>query len=632
MKKNYNYFWRFTLFLACVSGGFLLLLVRLADVQIVKGNSFLNQANDNRFFSIRTPAERGIIYDRYQQPLTYNVPRYYHLTNPENIYSERRVISTSEAMQLKATDSAHLTYELERDTVFGAALSHIIGYTGLVSADDLLKDSTLFAADRVGKLGLEKQFDTFLRGSSGSDTYEINALGQRQRLIESKPGKPGQSIQTTIDPYISQIAYKALGTHKGAVVILDADTSEIITITSAPSYEPRLLSRREVDPEKEKERKSIVQGLFDSTDKVFFNRAISGAYPPGSVFKLITGLIGLEENAFDSQTTVEDEGILKVGEYTYANWFYTQYGGRDGTINLQRSIARSNDIFFYKAAEWLGPQKLADGARLFGLGSKTGIDIAGEASGLVPDPKWKEEVVGEKWFLGNTYHFGIGQADLLVTPLQVAQYTQALADMGTMCQPFLVKQPLALGTTLPACKEIGAHEDNLQIIIKGMLDACSDGGTAFPFFEHNRSNRPAGEKNAYAELKAGAIACKTGTAEFGGVDEKGYRKTHGWFTAILDTEKIVQEASTSAVAPVATDSAVLAQTQIDDRDLYQKWKEQIQQDGFPKRLVIVAMVESDEQNPYQEGSKDAGPIVRKIVDWMQGKDISVVGVGEGVGE
>lgn len=631
MKHSISLNWRLFIFVVAMACGFLLLLIRLIDVQIVKGTTFLNQADDNRFFSVRIPPERGVILDRYGEPLTYNVPRYYRLENSETIYSDRTVITPQEALHLKATDSAHLVYELERQYLFPKSLSHVLGYTGLVTADNLLDDTTLFPDDKIGKLGLERQFDSYMRGKSGYDIYEINAMGQRQRLVETKPGKAGESIFTTLDPYLAEVAMNALGEQTGSVVILDGQNAEVLAMVTTPSYDSSVMSKREIDPTKEQERKQMIQGFFDDPRKVFFNRAISGVYPPGSVFKLVTALIGLEEGAFDPQTTVEDEGVLKVGEYTYANWFFTQYGGKDGTINLQRAISRSNDIYFYKAAEWLGPQKLADGARLMGLGKKTGIDVSGEEEGLVPDPKWKEEIVGERWFLGNTYHFGIGQSDLLVTPLQVAHFTQALADMGTLCQPYLVRSPSSLGSERKICTEIGVHEDNLQVVLKGMLDACSDGGTAFPFFEHNRTYRNAEEANAYRQLQAGAIACKTGTAEFGGVDENGYRKTHGWFTTIVDTEPLLANI-TENKEQAATVSAEIQPEVNSAQQAYNQWKEKKGSENFPKRLVIVAMVESDEKNPYKEGSRDAGPVVRKIVDWLQGKDISEVEVIEGQGE
>lgn len=632
LTKKLQHSWRVVLFAAFLQAGFLLLIARLVDIQVVRGAALLERADANRFFSLRIPAERGIIYDRYNQPLTYNKPRYYRLQNPENLYSERTPISAEEAMQLKATDSAHLSYELERGYIFPKSISHIVGYTGLVSADDLLSDTSLYADDKIGKLGLEKQFDSFLRGQSGYDVYEINALGKRQRVVEQKTGKPGGAVNTTLDPFLSEVAFQALGSNKGSVVILDSDTAEVLTMVSTPSYDSDLLSTRKIDLQAERERKNAVNAYFEDPNKVFFNRALSGTYPPGSVFKLITALAGLEDNAFDPSTTVEDEGVLKVGEYTYANWYYTQYGGKEGTISLQKAIARSNDIYFYKAAEWIGPQSLADAARMFGLGAKTGIDVSGEAAGLVPDPKWKEEVVGERWFLGNTYHFGIGQADLLVTPLQVAHYTQALGHNGLLCQPYLVRNPLPLGTQMPQCREMGVHEDNLKVVISGMLDACSAGGTAFPFFEHNTKHRSTEAKDSYEELKEGAIACKTGTAEFGGVDEKGYRKTHGWFTTIVDTEALLSESNLDVNA--ASPSAELSVETSDVKKLHSEWLQHVKNGKFPKRLAIVVMVESDEQQPYKEGSRDAGPIAKSIVTWMQGSyqvpkvELAPVGQGE----
>ncbi len=576
---------------------FLLILVRLIDIQLVRGQYFLDLANDNRYFTIDLPAERGILLDRYRQPLVWNQRVYLKTIDPTMLHPQTVAISREDALRLLATGSAQIKYGVERYYRFPQAMAHVLGYVGLVTKEDLITSSSLKVNDVIGKLGLENFFDQKLRGQAGTEVYEINALGKRQRLISKKTGQPGQNITTTLDPYLSKIAWKALADQVGAVVIMDASNGEILSLISSPNFDANVFSVHSLDPVLEKQRRHQIQDLFNNPLKTFFNRSVSGTYPPGSVFKLVTALGGLERGVVDAETTVIDEGKLRVGEYEYTNWYYTQYGRTEGEIGLQRSLARSNDIFFYKVAEWLGPNKLADFARLLGFGEKTGIELSGEAAGLVPDPAWKERVIGEPWYLGNTFHMGIGQGDILVTPLQIAQMTQMVVNHGTRCRPTLLKQDQS------DCSELGIATKDLELVLNGMLDACSVGGTAYPFFPHNKIYR-AQDLDVYQQLERGAVVCKTGTSEFGGVDERGYRKTHAWLTMAMGTAEIGQAAE-QQVGETATSR--------------QNWLNKIREAGFPEKIVITVLVESDEDNPYKEGSHDAAPVAKEIVDWMYGK-------------
>ncbi len=601
---------------------FSLLVWRLADLQLMNGRSYLAMADANKLFTARIPVERGIFLDRYGDPLVYNKPRYYQLANPEALYSEKEEISREEALIAMASGSESVGYELEREFLFPEAIAHVLGYTGSVTADELKKDTRLHIEDKTGKMGMERVFDEVLRGVAGANFYEVNALGNKQRKVGEREGIPGSNIATTIDPYLSQIAFTAMDAKRGAVVILDSETGEILTLVSTPTYDPQALSTKYIDPELERQRRQQVNGFFTHPQKLFFNRAISGAYPPGSVFKILTALAGLDSGAIDAGKTVDDTGVLEVGEYSYANWYYTQYGRMDGPISLVRALARSNDIYFYKAAEWTGPQKIADMARLFGLGKLTGIELPGEAAGLVPDPAWKERELGERWYLGNTFHFGIGQDNLLVTPLQLAQYVQAIAKHGTQCSPHLVKtNPLEVDGSLAShCSELGVAEENLELVLRGMLDACSFGGTGFPFFPHNQRFRQEG-LSPVEQLNEGAVACKTGTSEFGGVDSRGYRNTHGWFTAIVGIKK-------ADILPAGGANLQSGDWDDEAHSFRDRWLSRVDETGFPDSLVMVALVESDEVSPYREGSADAAPVIKDIVDWIYGTNIRAEALSE----
>jgi len=580
---------------------FSLLLVRLIDVELIKGQDFFTLAEENRYFIKKNPTERAIFLDRYDQPLVKNEKQYFHYSQKEQLYSAKTFIARDEALSLLASDSASISHEFTRVYPYKEALSSVIGYLSPVTENDLQKNPSLALSARTGSLGLEQFFDANLQAKNSLMKFETNALGQKQRLIEETPAVYGQNIKTSLDPYLSEVAYQAMAGKKGAVVIMDASNGELLVLLSSPSFDANIFEEHFTNSlykRSTQESLTKIKDYLNDENQVFFNRSINGAYPPGSVFKLITALAALEEGAIDENTIVDDQGTLKVGDYEYANWYFTQYGRTEGAVNVQKALARSNDIFFYKAAEWLGPTKLAEYARLFGFGSKTGLQSTQEASGLVPDPKWKETQKGETWYLGNTYHFGIGQGDVLVTPLQVANMTQAIANHGTLCQSSL------LPVTQQNCRDLSIDEKNLDLVLSGMLSACSQGGTAYPLFPYNSqlatvldSNLSDGEK-----IERGMIACKTGTAEFGAADSQGYRQTHAWTTAIvgIDQEKLLN-------SPEDEEQKPLIKT---------KWLESIKTHSFPKKIVITVLVESNSDKIYSEGSQDAAPIIAQILEWM----------------
>ena len=627
-------------FLAFVMSG---LLIRLVDIQLVQGSYFAQLANKNRTYTVSEPEERGVLLDRYSEPLVFNKPIYYKLDSSETLYSEKTRISRQEALEIMTVDPDLIRVEYEREYRYPKSLSHVLGYIGAVTVDDLLADSSLHISDKIGKMGLELRMQDYLKGIKGSRKFEINALGEKQHFIGAETGRPGQSVTTAIDPYLSEVALEAMGDALGSVIILDGETGEVLSLVTTPTFDLSYFSESRDTREAELDRVKTIQSFFSHPQKLFFNRAVSGAYPPGSVFKLITALAGLESEKITNSTTVLDEGVLKVGEYSYANWYFTQFGRTEGDINLQRSIARSNDIYFYKVAEWVGPEKIKEVAQLFGLGEKTGVEIQAETAGLLPDPEWKQRVLGERWFLGNTYHLGIGQGDILVSPMQTAQMVQGIMNKGTVCPPRLLTFDFQTGAVASNrnCTEAGVLRENLDIVVKGMLDACSAGGTGFPFFEYNEAVRNS-SLNPYDEVEQGAVACKTGTSEFGGNDSRGYRKTHGWFVASFGTTQLVkklaeqsaqntmletvseEERLASSSASESTESS--AQATVTQKSTKQLWQEKIIAQGFPKNLVIVVLIESDEVNPYREGSKDAGPVAKKIFDWMFSEVTGSVGV------
>jgi penicillin-binding protein 2 len=411
----------------------------------------------------------------------------------------------------------------------------------------------------------------------------------------------------------------AMGNKLGSVVILNADTGEVLSLVSTQSFSGNLFAATSAADDSA--RQTVLQQALTDERKLFFNRAVSGVYPPGSIFKLVTATAGLESGAFDLTTTVDDQGVLRVGEQSFANWYYTQYGRTEGSIALVRAIARSNDTFFYRAAEWTGIERLAAKAREFGFGALTGIEIPGEKEGLVPDPAWKEKTLGERWFLGNTYHLGIGQGDVLVTPLQLARMVGVFGNGGAVCPTTLVAG--GNGARREGCSDLGISETTLSAIREGMIGACSAGGTAFPFFAWNAARKaqlPEGISPS-EQLQHGVVACKTGTAEFGGENELGHRRTHAWFGMTVEglDELIGQEIGDDQPAEATPSAMVADETQLDLNALHAQWLAKVKTAGFPREIVILVLVESDDEQPFMEGSRDAAPIALSIFDWLLGR-------------
>lgn len=244
-----------------------------------------------------------------------------------------------------------------------------------------------------------------------------------------------------------------------------------------------------------------------------FNRAIAGNYTPGSVFKIVSAIAGLESGALTRDTQIEDVGEFELGGVKFPNWFYKVYGGRDGLLKIDRAIARSNDIFFYRLGERTGLAEIRKWALLLGFGQKTGIDLPGESFGLVGDEAYKQANLGESWFLGDTMHLAIGQGFVVVTPLQVNLMTAIVAAGGRKVVPHIVwavatESQGRLLVDQSRMVDIGVTPEYLEIVKSGMAQACQEKGTAWPFF-----------KSIYP------VSCKTGTAE------KTLGNPHAWFTA-----------------------------------------------------------------------------------------------------
>lgn len=517
---------------------FLLLLfgiifVRLFYLQILRGNYYAGLADQNRTRTESIAAPRGIILDRYGRPLVANSPSY-KLVNGKKVVP----ISNDQALKLIA-QGKNIKNDVLRDYLYKNAFAHVLGYVGQMSEKEVvLPDfSDYDITDSVGKAGLESQYEKKLHGVNGRKLYEVDSRGIKLRELGTDAATPGQDINTTLNRDIGvsvEKAFEAANVERGAVVVSDPRDGGILAIFSYPSFDPNLFTHP-ANYVAQGTYKDVESILMDGVGQPLLDRSISGAYPPGSTFKLVTAIAALEEGAMKPHTQVEDTGILRVGDFSFGNWYFLQHGRKDGNVDVVKAIARSNDIYFYKASEKTGVNKVSEWAREFGLGKKFNIDLPAEVAGTVPTMEWKEKVIGEQWYLGDTYNYGIGQGYLLATPLQVNMFTQVFANEGKLYKPHLV-----LGDNKILKKDF-IKKENINLVRQGMENSCADGGVAFPFFNFKVKNPKLkiDNSNYFKDASAGAsmvnvkVACKTGTAEIGDAETK----PHSWITVYAPAKK-----------------------------------------------------------------------------------------------
>ncbi|MFS8158665.1 MAG: penicillin-binding transpeptidase domain-containing protein, partial [Candidatus Roizmanbacteria bacterium] len=401
---------------------------------------------------------------------------------------------------------------------YAQATSHIIGYRQLADQKALDADTCntpLTLNDKIGKNGIEGLFDCILRGSSGKRLLETDSKGSVKKILAIINPKKGTNITTSLDGDLQKSINETivnndivtnqainLDEQKIAVIATKPQTGEILALYSHPTFDPNAFENQDV---------KALRSYFSNKSNPLFNRAVSGTYPPGSVIKPMIAAAALEENAIDKDTEIEDTGQIQAGKQLFGNWFFLQYGKKDGMVNVVKSLQRSNDIFYYTVGAKLRIENIKKWAYIFGYGKKTGIGLS-EAEGVIPSAFWKETTLHERWYLGDTYNLSIGQGYLLTTPLQVHFANEPFANKGYACKPMLYKVD---STHLPSCKKLPVKDTTLDLVREGMRKACETGGTGWPFFNWKLPNG-----------QIIPVGCKTGTAES---KHKGH-PPHAWFT------------------------------------------------------------------------------------------------------
>lgn len=484
---------------------FLVLFAKLFEIQIIKGDYYRELSQENRIKHIPIPAPRGKIYAFGGEVLA------------GNIETKKRIIFGGDGGYTLSED---LTGASPEDTVsdykryypLGDKFSHGLGYLAKPTDAEVEKinpncpeKGPVTPDSLIGKTGLEESYECFLSGTPGEEIVEVDAIGNKIRLLGKKDPIPGKDLYTSIDYGLQiQLANEMYG-KKGAAIVTRVD-GKIMAFYSYPSFDPNIFLN--------KGNSDAIASLLSDEDLPFFDRVIAGTFHPGSVFKPLVALASLEEGSINKEFVYNDTGIININDYSYTNWYYTENGRVEGVVNLVKAIARSTDTFFYTIGQMVGPENIAKWAEYFGLNKETGVDIGGETKGLIPTPDWKKQTKGESWFLGNTYHMSIGQGDVSVTPIEINTYISAIASNGNLCKPTFNNKSSA------DCRKIRVDQKNLDLVKEGMGAACSIGGTAYTFFDF--------------DAKHGGIKvdCKTGTAEVGTDGTP-----HAWFTFFAPSDK-----------------------------------------------------------------------------------------------
>jgi penicillin-binding protein 2 len=456
---------------------FALLFARFFYLQVVQHELYAARAEDNRISIVPLAPNRGLILDRNGVVLARNYSAYTLEIAPSRVRDlERTIIELTEIVDIQPRDRARfrkllaesrsadsvpirtrLTDEevarfaanryrfpgveirarLFRQYPFGDTASHVIGYIGRISTRDVEKleekgvEANYRGTDFIGKAGLEASYQDELHGTTGFEQVEIDAAGRGIRTLSRTPAQPGNNVTLSIDIKLQQVAERIFDGRRGALVAIEPGTGSVLAFVSSPGFDPNLFVEG-IDPANWSE-------LNNSPDRPLNNRAIAGVYPPGSTFKPYMALAALELGKRTPRSTIHDPGYFEFG----GRRFRDSKPGGHGSVDLYKSIVVSSDTFYYQLANDLGIDAIAGFMKDFGFGATTGIDLEGEAAGVLPSPEWKKKRFRtpeqQKWYAGETISIGIGQGYNAYTPAQLALAMATLANDGVMLRPRLVE-------------------------------------------------------------------------------------------------------------------------------------------------------------------------------------------------
>ncbi len=491
------------------------LVVRMWYLQVIKGDDLRAKSESNRIRIHEVKSLRGIIFDRNGNILSNNQPSYDLAIVPGNTKDVREIVAQLEKIYEREGLDFHIdesTIDRARSLVqmklekgisweeialvetngidlpgvavdvvpvrrqlLGMAGAHLLGYVNEISPEELKNDTAgvYKQGDRVGKSGVERTFDRYIRGVSGGEHIEVNAAGRKVRVLGKVDPVAGCNLTLTIDAELQKTAWEALEGKTGSVVAIDPRDGSVLALVSRPAYDPELFNK--------KMSREVWESLTRDPMRPLENKAIAGQYPPGSTFKMIMAIAALEEGTITPETKFQCSGSFPFGNHTFRCW---QKKGH-GTVNLHKAIVQSCDVYFYNVGRLLGIDKIAEYSRLFGLGSLTGVSLPGEKEGLVPSQEWKLKRFKDKWHAGETISASIGQGFGTVTPLQLANAYATLANGGDIYVPRIVSRIETWDGRLvqefaPTKKaSIKLDTKKMELVKQALWGVCNEpGGTA----------------------------------------------------------------------------------------------------------------------------------------------------------
>jgi penicillin-binding protein 2 len=532
------------------------LAARLYQLQVLETQRFATLAEENRVSLRLLPPPRGLIFDRTGQPLAVNRNNFRAMVTADRGQgAEILVDRLDQILGLGEAEKTRLLRELRRSRnaqpsvvrenlgweevarlefnapdlpgVFidlgqtrnypeGELMSHIIGYTGRVSDEDLEgRDDPLLqlATVRFGKKGVERSLEDDLRGHAGAVQVEVNAVGRVVRELDRNDGVPGANALLTIDLDLQRFAAQRLRDqdkesehHSGSVVVLDVVTGDVLAMVSIPGFDPNVFARGITQAEWHE--------LLENPERPLNNKAIQGVYPPGSTYKVVTALAALESKAIDPSTVLPCPGFLTLGDIKFHCWLKGGHGG----LSVVGAIANSCDCFFYEASRRAGPDHMAETAAKMGFGRLSGLGLPGESPGLQPSRAWKQEKYHVPWQQGDSFNLGIGQGYMGATPLQLAIMAARVGNGGYEVQPNLLLAKASSREELapppprnkPSAPRLAFDPRNLALVREGMNLVVSAGTAANLKVDGN--GRPVPPELMFAG--------KTGTAQVKRISER----------------------------------------------------------------------------------------------------------------
>lgn len=554
------------------------LLIRLWDLQIMRGSDMRKLSEQNRIRTKKVIAPRGIIYDRSGRVLADTRPSFNVYITPEDIKDFSQTVDGLARLlgvdrediidKLKAASrmppsfpvkiksdipmdevakiEAHRVYvpgasiqiEPKRNYPYGKMLAHALGYVSEINDEELkIKEYKSYSpGDYIGKYGLEKNYENYLRGIDGEKRVEVDARGREVRTLDIIEPTPGNSLHLNIDMDLQTIVEKAMENKKGGCVALDPKTGGVLVLVSRPAFDPNKFASGIT-------KEDWVSITTDKTHPLQ-NRVTQGRYPPGSTFKIVLALKALESGIINERTTFICRGGFPFGNRVFKCW---KKGGH-GSVAVYRGIVESCDVFFYNVGLKLGIDRIHEMADSIGLGKLTGIDLPGEKQGLVPSQGWKKKTYGQPWYEGETVSVAIGQGAVWLTPIQLAQLSSFVANDGVTFKPQLVNRVVSPeGKVIKVFEHvmntnIKLKKETLKMVKDGMRGVVNEpGGTAYG-----------------SRLQNVAMSGKTGTAQSASLEKGGH--DHAWFIAYAPSEEpsiaitaLVEHGGhgSSAAAPIA---------------------------------------------------------------------------------